>query len=42
MRDLVQQPENSEIQQPWGIAGDGETRTRTGDTTIFRRSAEGL
>jgi hypothetical protein len=37
MRDLVQQPENSEIQQPWGIAGDGETRTRTGDTTIFSR-----
>jgi hypothetical protein len=28
---------NSEIQHSSGIAGDGETRTRTGDTTIFRR-----
>ena len=29
---------NSEIQHPWGLAGDGETRTRTGDTTIFSRA----
>ena len=28
---------NSEIQHPWGLASDGETRTRTGDTTIFSR-----
>ena len=27
-----------EIQQPSGIAGDGEARTRTGDTTIFSRA----
>ena len=27
------------MQQPSGIAGDGETRTRTGDTTIFSRAA---
>ena len=28
---------NSEIQHPWGLAFDGETRTRTGDTAIFSR-----
>ena len=27
----------TKIQQPPGISGDGETRTRTGDTTIFSR-----
>ena len=27
---------NSETQRPRGFAGDGETRTRTGDTTIFQ------
>ena len=36
--DLVQHPGNNEIQQLPGFAGDGETRTRTGDTTIFSRA----
>ena len=35
--DLVQHPGNNEIQQLPGFAADGETRTRTGDTTIFSR-----
>jgi hypothetical protein len=37
MRDRCQRTANNEIQRPSGIAGDGETRTRTGDTTIFSR-----
>jgi hypothetical protein len=36
--DLVQHPGNNEIQQLLGFAADGETRTRTGDTTIFSRA----
>jgi hypothetical protein len=39
MDDPGQPTENHAIQQPSGIAGDGETRTRTGDTTIFSRVA---
>jgi hypothetical protein len=35
--DFVQHPGNNEIQQLAGFAGDGETRTRTGGTTIFSR-----
>jgi hypothetical protein len=31
-----------DIQQPCGIPGDGETRTRTGDTTIFSRATKPL
>ena len=38
--DLAQHPGNHEIQQLSGIAGDGETRTRTGDTTIFSRAVQ--
>jgi hypothetical protein len=30
----IQHAGKPEIQQPSGVAGDGETRTRTGDTTI--------
>ncbi len=37
LADLVPHPGNNEIQQLSGFAGDGETRTRTGDTTIFSR-----
>jgi hypothetical protein len=29
-------PVDSEIQHPSGLSADGETRTRTGDTTIFK------
>jgi hypothetical protein len=40
--DPVQHAGNSEIKHSSGLAGDGETRTRTGDTTIFRQMREGL
>ena len=33
----IQHAGKPEIQQPSGFSGDGETRTRTGDTTIFSR-----
>jgi hypothetical protein len=42
LADLVQHPGTNEIQQISGFAGDGETRTRTGDTTIFSLGAETL
>ena len=35
--DCARYAGNSEIQRPRGFARDGETRTRTGDTTIFSR-----
>jgi Aminotransferase class I and II len=37
LEDHARYAGNSEIQHPWGLAFDGETRTRTGDTTIFSR-----
>jgi hypothetical protein len=42
MDDLVQHPRNTEIQHRCGLPGDGETRTRTRDTTIFSRVAFAL
>jgi hypothetical protein len=38
MADLVDYAGNNEIQCSSGLSGDGETRTRTGDTTIFSRA----
>jgi hypothetical protein len=38
IENRIQHAGTPEIQQPSGIAGDGETRTRTGDTTIFSRA----
>jgi hypothetical protein len=35
--DLLRHAGKNEIQQLSGFAADGETRTRTGDTTIFRQ-----
>ena len=40
IENRIQHAGKPEIQQPSGIAGDGETRTRTGDTTIFSRAIE--
>jgi len=42
IENRVQHAAKPEIQQPSSIARDGETRTRTGDTTIFRRGAAGV
>jgi hypothetical protein len=38
LADFLQHARNHEIQHASGIAADGETRTRTGDTTIFSRA----
>ena len=37
IENRIQHAGKFEIQQPSGMPGDGETRTRTGDTTIFSR-----
>ena len=38
IKNRIQHAGKPEIRQPSAIAGDGETRTRTGDTTILRQS----
>ena len=42
IENRVQHAAKPEIQQPSSIARDGETRTRTGDTTIFSRGRDAL
>ena len=42
IENRIQHAGKLEIQQPSGIAGNGETRTRTGDTTIFSRATKPL
>jgi hypothetical protein len=42
IENRIQHAGKFEVQQPSGIAADGETRTRTGDTTIFRQMSATL
>jgi hypothetical protein len=42
LADLVQHPGNNRDPAAIRLRGDGETRTRTGDTTIFSRAIDSL